>query len=139
MSSREINEIADDMIIKYTLNIPKDLYRKICVKTSKNTRYLGRKSPFIREILERALMDERIPTEAEFKALNKGTVTKPSLKTQLWWAWYGFKRKYVYHLPRASYLDPPKRFEGFKGGLTKPSLWIYWKRKKEEYRAGCTK
>jgi hypothetical protein len=127
------------MIIKYTLNIPRELYHKLCVRTGKNTKYLGRKSTFLRELLEDALTNERIPSETEFKTLNKGTVTKPSLKTQLWWVWYGFKRKYVYHLPRASYLDLPKRFEGFKDGLTNPSLWIRFKSKKEAYLAGQQK
>lgn len=136
LPNREINEIADDMIIKYTLNIPKDLYRKLCVRTGKNTRYLGRKSTYLRELLENALTNEHIPTEAEFKALNKGEVTRPSLKTQLWWAWYRFKRKYIYRKRPGRFLNPPKRFEGFRDGLTNPSVWMHWKRKKEDYLVG---
>ena len=98
---RDINEIYDDTVVKYTLNIPKELYYKVAILTAKGTKYGGRKSVFLRELIENAVTDERLPTPKEYKELSAG-------------------RAY----------EPPKRYSGFIGGLLRNSYRWIWFRKK---------
>jgi len=127
------NQISDDSIIKYTLNIPRDTYAKLCRKTGRGTRYGGRKSTFIRELLEIALTDERLPTLAELKKLGQGEVTRPSFKFKVWWRWHGLVNKYVYHNEPAVVEVPPKRFHGFIEGLGYWPLYRRWKNKQDRF------
>lgn len=95
------NEIYDDKIIKYTLNIPIELYRKVSYKTRRGTRYNGRKSTFIREVLEKAIVNEHPITMAKLRRLEQGEIT-----------------------------EPPKRFSGFISGLLRNNfMWTHWRRK----------
>lgn len=101
VSDTVYNQIYDDTIIKYTLNIPLDLYKKITNKTRRGTRYNGRRSTFIREVLEKAIINERPVSMAEFRRLEHGEVT-----------------------------EPPKRFSGFIDSLLRNSfMWAWWQRK----------
>jgi hypothetical protein len=130
----DYNTIADDNSIKFTMNIPKELYHKLCVRTHKGTKYLGRKGPYIRDLLEAALSGDRLPSQPELMKLNRGEVTKPSLQYQLWWGWHQWKKKHIYHNVPAVVEGPPKRFHGFIDGLQYWPLYRRWKNKQDRYR-----
>ena len=135
MPDREVNEIYDDGIIKYTLNIPKDLYLKISKHTGRTTKYGGRKSTYIREVLEQALTDERIPTQQEFEKLSVGEVTRQSFKSKVWWKYYRIKNKVLYNNePRMDVVGPPKKFHGFRDGLGYWPLLRRWQSKQDRHR-----
>ncbi len=97
-----MNEIYDDTIIKYTINIPKELYCKLARKTRKGSRYGGRKSVYIRELLERSLVDERPATMKEMVEMYQ----------------------------TGSVYEPPRRFSGFIDGLLRNSYRFAWFKKK---------
>jgi len=104
MKATRPNEIYDDTIIKYTLNIPKEWMAKISHKTRKGTKYNGHKSTYLREIIERDLVQE-----------------KPISKRKL---------RYLEKKDQAEVYEPPRRFEGFLGGLLRNSFCFSWFRKK---------
>jgi hypothetical protein len=100
------NTIYDDTIVKYTINLPIDLYGRITGK-SKRT-HVGR-SVLIRAILEDAFVDER-----------------PLSMKQL------IEREH--RAQEIVYIDPPKRYTGFVGGLMRNSFVYSWFRRRRNQR-----
>ena len=108
------NEIYEDTIIKYTLNIPMQQYAKISKATTKRSKYGGRKSTFIREAIDEKLKrlypNESPVTIRELLQREKeGKICEP-------------ERVY----------EPPHRFLGFIGGLLRSPFKLNWFRKKLE-------
>lgn len=103
MVDRPINEIYDDTIIKYTLNIPLELYARITKKTRKGTKYGGRRSVYLRELIERDLVNERPVSGTELKTLMQGEVTEPARRFSGFidgllansFRWVNFRRKHL--------------------------------------------
>ena len=107
-TDRPYNEIADDLVIKYTINIPIQDFAKIAKITKRGTPYNGRKSPWIRqaivEKLAKVKFKERPVTETELRRIMaEGKVTET--------------RKL-------------KRYPGFIGGLSRNSFRLVWLRRK---------
>jgi hypothetical protein len=87
----KFNEIYDDRNHKCTFDIPVYLYLRITDKVKRGSKYNRNKSAYFRELLERDLMSDRLPTKEEYKA-----ITRTGEEYQV---------------------DPPRRFSGFAGGL----------------------
>ena len=97
-----MREIYEDTIIKYTLNIPIQLYGQIAQVTQKRTKYGGRKSTFIREAI-----DEKL-------ARLYGAQDRPPIS-----------RTELLKLEQGQVYEPPRRYSGFISGL----LWTWYRNK----------
>ena len=106
-SEKEYNTIYDDTVVKYTINIPHELYGKI-TKNAKR-QHLNR-SVVIRAILEKAFVDETPVTMAQLLRREKEAT-------------------------EIIYVDPPRKYHGFTGGLYRDSFVAGWfKRRAEQHR-----
>jgi len=77
--NEEFNKTYDDTVMKYAINIPHELYRKIADVTKKGTIYNGNKAVWIREVLEMQFVEASDPPRkySGFKAgLLKNTWVK---------------------------------------------------------------
>jgi hypothetical protein len=129
------NVIYDDTIIKYTINLPIALYAKITKKAK--SKYGGRRSQFIRDVLEKALQDEAPISFSRLVSITEKRVAeKPSLQHEFEFkraclmAWY---RKTFFPKKQMN-VDPPRRYHGVEQGLMdNTSKAIRFKIQKEKY------
>jgi len=93
-------------VIKYTINIPIPLYAKMSKKTGKHTKYRGIKSVYIRDLIERDVVNERPVTMKEL--LRRET--------------------------RGQIYEPPKRYEGFLSSLRNSFRWRKFRKKLDRFQ-----
>lgn len=100
------NEIYDDRIHKCTFDIPIYLWERLRRKVRRGTKYNNNKSAYLRELLDRDLYKDRVPTQEEYNEIERTGRIYP--------------------------VDPPRRYSGFIGGLCRNSFRLNWFRKKKE-------
>ena len=111
-SDKDYNTIYDDWVVKYTINLPYELY-------GKNTQNARRKhlnrSVVIRACLDRAFTDEKPITMREL-------VRREKEATEI------------------ICVDPPRKYHGFTGGLRRKSFVAGWfRRRAEQYQISKAK
>lgn len=116
--AKDPNIIYDDTICKYTINLPLSLYAKIQKRAK--ARYGGRKSMWIREVLERELANDapvsfkQLIAEVEQRKAKQHTLVEDvEFHRMMLMAWV--RRKFGKKIDR--HLDPPKRYLGLTDGL----------------------
>ena len=111
-SDKDYNTIYDDGVVKYTINIPHELYSKI---TQNARRQHLNRSVVIRACLDRAFVNERPMTMAQLLKREKEST-------------------------EIIYVDPPHRYHGFTGGLRRNSFVAGWfRRRAEQYQISKVK
>lgn len=116
--SESPNLIADDRVIKFSINLPLSLYAKIHKRAKQ--KYGGRKSMWIREVLEREVAQDapvtfkQLIAEVEQRRIEHHTFAEEiEFKKALLVAW--MRKKLSHRAER--HLDPPKRYHGLGDGL----------------------
>lgn len=115
-------------VIKYTINLPKDLHARALAKQKRL--HLSHLSEYIRIVIERDIALDKpqtlmaqIQQNQHFEYANPEGNTEPLTAAEL------VEEKIT---ARLAHLDPPKKYQGFANGLRRGSYVLQWFRKLRE-------